>query len=263
MACALIPRSASVFFPQVDREILGPEYNSTTEYFDPPSRPLNPDHSRFHYCNDCEVTWLEGDEGPTAASDHPTHDTLYFEDTDKSRRTLIVHIDGACPGNGVTPIQSSIGVYFGPQSSHNTSRLLNNPNPTNQSAELTAAIYAIQRVRNTVRPRREQIVGQRYATASADRLRDTEQFRLVVATDSSYVVECMCEHIHNWSFDPRTGTYANGNGEIRKNSALFFTLVTEVHLLSEVGVRVQWYHISRRFNKEADGLAKRALTPRH
>jgi ribonuclease HI len=271
--------SLSRFIPQHDEQVLGPRntIHIRTDYDIPPS-PDTPDKLQFTYCRHCNATWLVGNNGSEAAKAHPSHNTHYHDFTGQSRRSLVVHVDGACPGNGPNSTRSSIGVYFGHGSSHNISRLLPESRPTNQTAELSAAIAALQHVRTSVRPQREVMVragppdGVQFhtlcrwedgkITTPTECLRNVWHFRLIIATDSAYLVNCLCQYRKDWTFNAQTQTYYTRNGKAVKNSALFAELVKEIDLISRVGVQVQWYFVPREFNKDADALANAALAPR-
>ncbi|KAI3570905.1 hypothetical protein IWW34DRAFT_824942 [Fusarium oxysporum f. sp. albedinis] len=168
--------STARFIPQRDEEILGP-VNTRNTLTNP---ECTPGRISLTYCGVCGVSWLVGEKGPDAAASHPSHHTL-VHNYSGARRSLV----------------ASVGVYFGPESPKNTSRLIDTSRPTNQLAEITAAVEAM--------------------------------------------------------------LYCNRRGEIIKNSEGFRILNEETELLSVVGVQVQWYHVPRDFNGEADALANAAL----
>lgn len=174
-------------------------------------------------------------------------------------RSLVVFIDGACPANGPDAIQASVGVYFGPESPKNISRLINTSRPTNQLAEITAGVEAMRQVRSVVVPERRTLLENSSSRTIPDTVRDARHFRLVLVTDSSYLVDCVCEHMPQWTFDKLNRVYCNRRGEVIKNIEGFRMLYEETELLSMVGVQVQWYHVPRDFNCEADALANAAL----
>lgn len=58
----------------------------------------------------------------------------------------VVYTDGACSSNGRAGAAAGIGVYWGEQHVDNISEPLSNGTPTNNRAELTAVIRAIQTV---------------------------------------------------------------------------------------------------------------------
>ncbi|KAK7755194.1 hypothetical protein SLS62_002699 [Diatrype stigma] len=249
------------FMPQWDDQVLGPAntIGLNTDYKNPPEARA-PDQLRFYYCNSCNLTWLEGNQGPAAARSHPSHHT-YEHVYAGTRRTLVVFVDGACPSNGPRATRASIGVYFGPNSPHNVSKRLDAipaQQPTNQSAEIAAAVEALRYVRNTIEPARRATIQHALPHwGGEDQRRDIRKFRLVVGTDSSYVVECMCKHIGTWTL--AGDRYRNAQGVEVKNSKGFVELSHAVEALSKVGIQVAWYHVPREYNTEADRLARLAL----
>ncbi|TRX90786.1 hypothetical protein FHL15_008365 [Xylaria flabelliformis] len=248
------------FMPQWDHLLSGlyNTYMIAKNRADPPEA-LTQDQISLHYCDECQITWIEGDAGVEAVQSHPSHRTTSFHAQYGTDRSLIVFTDGACPSNGMSSaVNSSIGVYFGPQSKYNISERLNNDDtPTNQVAEITAALKALQQVLRNVEPARRTLIRGSFPRIGKDRFIGIKRFRLIVATDSSYVVECMSKHIEKWSMVD--GIYRNEQGGAVKNSDGFAKLTHAVKELSMVGVQVAWYHVPRQFNKEADGLARSAL----
>ncbi|KAI0858889.1 hypothetical protein F4860DRAFT_516338 [Xylaria cubensis] len=133
------------FMPQWDIQLLG--LATTCEIAKnraAPPKALTPDQISLHYCDKCQLTWIKGEAGVESVQSHPSHNAAYYNGT---HRSLIVFTDGACPSNGMSSaVNSSIGVYFGPQSRYNISERLNNDGtPTNQVAEITAAIRLCNR----------------------------------------------------------------------------------------------------------------------
>ncbi|EPS45060.1 hypothetical protein H072_1003 [Dactylellina haptotyla CBS 200.50] len=251
--------AAARFMPQWDDEVLGPAntFRIEKDYNNPP-KPTAPDQLQSHYCTECELTWLVGKEGLEAATGHPSHHTLYHEYQGTSR-SLLVYIDGACPRNGLNATKSAIGVHFGPQSSHNHSQMLNDPDPTSQKAEITAAIEAMRYVRTVVVPRRKSLVQAASRGNSSHAIQKANKFRLILSTDSSYLVDCTCNHMNKWVFDKVGQVWKNGQGKVIQNGEGFRKIREEVESLSMVGIQVAWYQIPRRFNADADRLANQAL----
>ncbi|UKZ81925.1 hypothetical protein TrVFT333_009702 [Trichoderma virens FT-333] len=117
----------------------------------------------------------------------------------------------------------------------------------------------MRQVRSIIMPKRRALVKASSPVSHPDALRDIRHFTLVLATDSSYLVDCMCDFMPQWTLDETEGTYYNRRGDAIKNSEGFKMLYKETELLSYVGVQVKWYHIPRGFNCEADALANAAL----
>ncbi|KAI1273595.1 ribonuclease H-like domain-containing protein [Xylaria sp. FL0933] len=247
----------NLFIPQWDEQVIGRAHASSMEkdYNDPPNG-LTPDHLRFHYCDRCQLTWLDSDAAAWPVQTHPNHCTHHRINTPCS---LVVFTDGACPFNGqANALNASIGVHFGYRSEYNISQRLNSDcTPTNQVAEIEAAVAALRQVRQTIEPSRRYMVWQSYPHVNEVHRRDIRRFRLIVATDSSYVVQCITKHIKNWTM--MNGVYMNEQRKPVKNSDGFANLVHEVQELSKVGVQVVWYYVPREYNREADDLAKSAL----
>lgn len=246
--------STARFIPQSDEQVVGPSNSRNTLI----GSECTPGPISLIYCSICGVSWLVGEKGPDAAASHPSHHTLVHIYAG-TRRSIVVFIDGACPANGPAALQASVGVYFGPESPKNISRSINMSRPTNQLAEITAAVEAMRQVRSVVVPERHTLLNASSPGTIPGTRGDAGRFRLVLATDSSYLVECMCKHMPKWTFDNPNRVYTNRKGEVIKNSEGFRRLYEETELLSRVGVQVQWYHVQRGFNCEADALANAAL----
>ncbi|KAI1752352.1 hypothetical protein F4782DRAFT_530607 [Xylaria castorea] len=247
------------FMPPWDDQLLGPAntYQIETNYADHP-KTLTPDQLSMYYCDECQLTWMKGNAGVEAVQSHPSHHT-YQHIHSGTRRSLIVFTDGVCPSNGMSSaVNASIGVHFGPQSEYNISGRVNSDSiSTNQAAEIVAAIEALRQVLQNIEPARRVMIRGLSPQAGENELRNVKRFRLIVVTDSSYVVECMSKHIENWSME--NGIYRNEQDVAVHNSDGFAKLTHEVQELSMVGVQVVWYHVPREFNKEAGALAQLAL----
>lgn len=84
-----------------------------------------------------------------------------------------VYTDGSSRGNGQTGASAGYGVYFGPNDSRNVSAPLTGKRQTNQRAELTAVVKALESV-----PSKES---------------------LSIKTDSQYSIDCFTKWNENWS----------------------------------------------------------------
>jgi ribonuclease HI len=93
-----------------------------------------------------------------------------FEDAkkiiDSFEDVIYVYTDGACHGNGEKDAKAGIGIYFSKDNEKNVSEELEGDNLTNNIAELTAAIRAIQIIKNM------------------------EYKNKIIVTDSEYVIKC-------------------------------------------------------------------------
>jgi len=198
------------------------------------SKPDPPTAASSSYCLECGLTWLVGRKCKDIAAKHPVHATLDHEYAG-TRRSLVVHIDSICTNNGLPNARAVAGLYFGPGSSYNVSiPLTSDDKPTNQKAELWAGIHAMQITR-------EKIVSD--CAVHVYHSRNLAHFRLVLVTDSSYLVEGMCLYFKEWKVEKRQGNSLligkNGQiiqSQIIQNSTEFLRLKSEVELLSMVGV---------------------------
>jgi ribonuclease HI len=237
------------FVPEVDEQILGPPTAIRIKGLE--ASALMPIDPMRHVCTKCDLTWLVGRAGFHAAHSHPSHHTLSQHPTTSSSRSLLVHVDGACPSNGNTNARAGVGVFFGPGSKYNVSQALD-ASPwsmaTTQKAELNA-------LRQAMRVVRLQVIPERSVLVKGDT--DRKKLVLILVTDSSYAVGCMCAHMKNWNGSG--DLLRNQKGQVVGNSKEPLALQQEVEALSRVGVQVVYYHVPRELNLEADKLAKEGI----
>ena len=149
---------------------------------------------------------------------------------------IIVAIDGACKGNGRTnPQAATIGVYFSATSLYNQTEVLNDPLPTNQKAELTACLRALE-------------------TLPDIQIGDLN--KVVIQSDSEYVVKGMTEWIFKW----KKNGYKTSKGSTVANAELYKAIEQEIHQLNALDVEVLFWHVPRSRNEEADALANTTCT---
>ena len=143
-----------------------------------------------------------------------------------------VYIDGSCIRNGTSTAQAGYGIFGGDQHPWNCS----NPLPldstaTNKKAELMAAIKALQ----------EAI--------------DNNLKRLIVCSDSNYVIQGVTEWIYKWS----ENGWKTANGEDVKNKDIWKELAA---FAQDSGMDITWKHVEAHSgipeNEEADKLALKA-----
>jgi ribonuclease HI len=110
------------------------------------------------------------------------------------RNTIVVAIDGACRNNGQTNATASYGIFFAPDSPLNSNGKVPAPSSdsvhTNQKAEL----YALSKTLDII----EEKFGDNIQIS-----------RVVVITDSTYVVDCLAKHIWDWEYNG----YKNAKGK--------------------------------------------------
>jgi ribonuclease HI len=154
--------------------------------------------------------------------------------------SLVVRIDGACRGNGTPAAKASYGVYFGPGSSYNTYGLLPSSAPqTSMRAEIEALKQAL-----------------RVICEITDK--DYQLMYIKIATDSSFLVNAMSRWMERWIEDG--GIESNGK------EVAHFEYLKALHekldymaYSDDGGREVQFWHVPRERNCEADRLANKAL----
>lgn len=149
--------------------------------------------------------------------------------------------DGGCRGNGHPyAIGAAAAVLEDRRGGRTTwTRTLPvDPTPTNQRAELTAIILALDQAFVT---REEEISGNTY-------------IKLAIFTDSKYAVGCMTEWIQKWT--------ENGWRNAKGNQVANRDLVEEAHDLefrfNQIG-EVKYIWIPREQNRDADSAANDAM----
>lgn len=117
--------------------------------------------------------------GPTSGSGKPSWGS-----------TIKVYCDGASRGNGKVGATAGWGVYFADEGLHhlNESRRLPGPVQTNNRAELTAIIRAIQLAPRCACPGGEGGAKDGAGPAPA----------LIISTDSQYSIKCITQWLAGW-----------------------------------------------------------------
>ncbi|KAL6898553.1 ribonuclease H-like protein [Trichoderma evansii] len=156
------------------------------------------------------------------------------------RHTVVVSIDGACRGNGTSLARAAWGVYFGPQSAHNSSGILDPALPqTSTRAEIEALSQALDII-------------------CSDVSKDFSLQRYCIITDSSYLVQTFSKWIQNW--------IANGGKTSAGKKVAHFETLKKIHeRLDDMtygdngGMDFKFWQVPREKNQEADLLANEAL----
>lgn len=140
-----------------------------------------------------------------------------------------VFVDGACVRNGSPECMASYGVYWGPHSQDNTSGIINSP-ASNQRAELTAAIVALQ-----------QSIKKKLSSVR-------------IISDSKYLVEAQTKWYSQWE---KSG-FCTAKGKPVQNADLH----KQIRELSNICNPI-WQHVPGHSgiegNVAADRLANEAL----
>ncbi|KAK9417486.1 putative RNase H type-1 domain-containing protein [Seiridium unicorne] len=142
---------------------------------------------------------------------------------------LHVYTDGSSRGNGKVGAAAGVGVWFGEDDPRNISERLEGDPQTNQRAELTAILRALQKV-------------------SVDQ-------DIRIFTDSQYSISCVTEWYRNWE---KKRWKTTGNADV-KNKDLVQAIRTKIEDRDAAGTKTlfQWVkgHDATPGNVEADKLA--------
>ena len=146
--------------------------------------------------------------------------------------THTVYIDGSCVRNGSTSAQAGYGLFWGDKHPWNCSIPLSAEiSPTNNKAELRAAIKAVQ-------------------VATENDLKE-----LIVNSDSKYVISGITEWVQKWT----DNGWKTSSGEQVKNKEEWTELIK---LINSCKTNITWYHVPAHSgiagNEEADKLALQA-----
>ncbi|KAL2073523.1 hypothetical protein VTL71DRAFT_10849 [Oculimacula yallundae] len=252
------------FIPQWDEQLLG-RYESLgirKDYANIPE-PLSLSNVSTHYCTTCQFTWIVGRGWKSTGRNHPSHHS-YPQLGSLPQRSLLLFTDGTVFGaESGANVLAGLAVYFGPGSKFNfTDRLAipphsASPKPAKDMAKLECVIWAMEIVRNRVLRDRHGVVAASKSEYNPKVRSDIMAMRLIVATDSVYVVESICKRIVDWRVN-NLGELVSRTGSAVYNPALFSRLQSEVRELSKVGFQVVYYKVRRKDNKEAGSLAKEA-----
>ncbi|KAK6503039.1 hypothetical protein TWF481_008074 [Arthrobotrys musiformis] len=170
-----------------------------------------------------------------------------------SPKHILIYTDGACSNNGKEDAAAGCAFYYRPAgtkaSGERTTGVvsfrLENHGPnglpglqTSNRAELRAVIAALQ-----------------YRVWHYRRGKPGEaRKRIVIATDSEYVVLGITTWIKNW----QENGWLNSNGRLVANRDLWDELLKVIGRLGRHGTKVQFWRIPRRLNTVADKAAKAA-----
>ncbi|KAF8457041.1 ribonuclease H-like domain-containing protein [Kalaharituber pfeilii] len=154
---------------------------------------------------------------------------------------IAIKIDGSCHGNGTPHAKAAWGAYFGPGSRYNSNgRVAQSHAQTSQVAEILAAINAI----NIVKPVLDNLLQERRIVPD-----------VVLVTDSEYLAKSMSEWVFGWM---ENGWVAE-NGRPVVNAGLLQRLHDRIEEVTEDGIDVKFWRVSREWVQEADRLANAAL----
>nr|POE86493.1 ribonuclease hi [Quercus suber] len=153
--------------------------------------------------------------------------------------TMVFSVDGACRGNGRPGSQAAAAAVLLTRSGTHkawTRTLPDDPTPTNQRAELTAIILALE------------LALERYRDLDSNPYID-----VVIKSDSKYAVNCMNMWINKW----RNNGWTNAAGnDVANTDLLRDALDLDIALQSEGSLSYKW--IPRERNELAHGYWRTA-----
>jgi ribonuclease HI len=174
---------------------------------------------------------------------------------------FLIYTDGACSDNGDKDARGGCAFVYRPETSPSMipSRTTSGHSTHSMNLhELGASRFRLESRGPTgeVVPQTSNRAELRAVIAALGfRLWNNEGCqRLVIATDSSYVVDGSTEWIKKWK---RNGWQTTTHKPV-KNQDLWKELITELERWSEAGVAVLFWLIPRKLNTVADRLAKEA-----
>ncbi|KAL5615297.1 hypothetical protein BROUX41_005346 [Berkeleyomyces rouxiae] len=140
-----------------------------------------------------------------------------------------VYTDGSSRGNGRLGAAAGVGVFFGYDDPKNVSARLAGEPQTNQRAELTAILFALQRV--------------------------PHNHKILIITDSQYSINCATVWAAGW----KRKNWVTAGGEEVKNQDLVKSIIHEISLREKAGglTSFKWVkgHSNNPGNEAADRLA--------
>ncbi|KAL8747542.1 MAG: hypothetical protein Q9190_000581 [Brigantiaea leucoxantha] len=150
--------------------------------------------------------------------------------------TLRIHTDGSSLGNGSANAFAGVGVYFGPGDERNLSETLTGPRQTNQRAELTAILRALEIV-----PKNRDVS---------------------IITDSKYAIDCVTVWHINW----RKNGWKTSAGKAVENKDLVESILSKIEERARLKLQTafEWIkgHANHPGNVEADRLANEGARKR-
>lgn len=153
----------------------------------------------------------------------------------EGKASVFVFTDGAAPGNGQPGSRGGCGIVFSPLHpgiSIPLERAPDGSEPTSNRAELRAVLSAVEM-----------------------RVWHGEGFdRLVIGTDSEYVVKGISEWCQKW----KKNGWKTASGTPVKNQDLWTLLLEKIEKLESQGFSVQFFQLKRAWNEKADACAKKA-----
>lgn len=201
-----------------------PEYNEAD--YEPGTAPLPPDTEDGFDSN----IFLDAETGKMLYKTQEQRQVTKPRPSGVSQTEPIrIHTDGSSLGNGTAGAFAGIGVYFGPGDKRNVSETLPGSRQTNQRAELTAILKALEIV-----PRNRHVL---------------------IITDSRYAIDCVTTWYINW----RKNGWKTSAGKAVENKDIVENVLVKIEERNKLHVQTnfEWIkgHANHPGNVEADKLA--------
>ncbi|KAK4698018.1 ribonuclease HI, partial [Lecanoromycetidae sp. Uapishka_2] len=155
--------------------------------------------------------------------------TKLMPSRDSQTEPIRIYTDGSSLGNGTAGAFAGVGVYFGPNNPLNVSETLPGTRHTNQRAELSAILRALE-----IAPRNRDVV---------------------IITDSKYAIDC----VTNWFMGWRKNNWKTAAGKAVENRDIVENVLSKIEEREKLRARTkfEWIkgHANQPGNVEADRLA--------
>ncbi|RAH52742.1 ribonuclease H-like protein [Aspergillus piperis CBS 112811] len=161
---------------------------------------------------------------------------------------IVIAIDGACRDNGKDGARASTGGYYGHDHPFNDSVTLS---PELKQTSQVAELAACQRALHAAHVMQEY--WDKFSEISGNE--EGSLHTVVIKSDSEYLVRGMTEWILKW----KTNGWTTAKGLPVANQEQFRLIEKYVKVLEDEQVIVQFWHVPREYNQEADKLATSAL----
>ena len=190
----------------------------------------------------------------------------------------LIFTDGACKNNGAANGTAGTGIAFGKNevsqiSGPVTSAMDSNQKRTSQRAELLAAVYGLRFIAKTHQFSGEAEKADGIVRKKKSKSREPDNV-WIITSDSEYLVKGMTEWLPAWKVSSNSPTphcrtqltglsqnnnMRNGQNKRPTNIDLFIRLDELINKYEKKrDVKIGFWHVPRKYNDIADGLAKKA-----
>ncbi len=228
------------FLPQMDLQTVGPSWIVQREAASltignlPPALPPSDPLVAMSYCDSCQLTWLRGFNKDRHT--HPLHNAVDRDAAGEGRclRSIVIWV-----GASVRAGRMTYSAYFGGNSKYNITEELAGDKQTLLNAQIMASLRALEMTKSRVLADVVGLLKQHKASGEDDG--SDVHFRVLLVTDSGFLVDNICDSFHDTTKLPLS--------VVEKFDAVYGDL-------EEVGIELQWYLISKEHNQQANALAE-------